>query len=101
MSSANGLNKFECPVHQNWHRIDTAINRSEARKDMLDNVAVKISQLDSLPAIAAEVKALNRNNSILLIILGLLLIINAVADAGINFKGSALGASTEITQKEK
>jgi CHASE3 domain sensor protein len=98
MSEANGSFKLDCPMVQHWTRINSAMDRSEAARNTLQEMSSKVEQLNRLPDIAAEIRNLNRNNTILLIILGALLIINAVANAGVNFKGGALGATAEITQ---
>jgi len=73
------------------------MERSESSRNQVSDMASKVAQLDRLPDIAAEIRNLNRNNTILLVILGALLIINAVANAGVNLKGSGLGASVELT----
>lgn len=101
MSETNGLVKVNCPVAEHWTRINGAVERSEQRKDVVDRVIEKVSRLDELPSIAAEIRNLNRNNTILMVILGMLLIINAVSNASVNFKGSALGAAVEVTQDKK
>lgn len=101
MSETNGLVKIHCPLDQHWTRISSAMERSEASRNTVGEMAAKVSQLDRLPDIAAEIRNLNRNNTILLVILGMLLIINAVSNASVNFKGNALGASVEVTQEKK
>jgi hypothetical protein len=101
VSESNGKYQTECFMEQHWTQINAALQRSEARKDLVDEVTRKVAKLDELPSIATEIRNLNRNNTILLVILGMLLIINAVSTASVNFKGSAFGASAEITQGNK
>lgn len=94
------LYKINCHLHDNWHEIKTAMAESATMRSNVSSMVQQVKQLNELPSIASEIRNLNRNNTILLIILGSLLIINAVANAGINFKGSIPGSSVEMTGRK-
>lgn len=97
MSMENGIQKINCPLHDNWHDIKGAMRESATSRASLKEVLSKVDQLDELPSIASEIRSLNRNNTILLVILGSLLIINAISNTGVNVKGSIPGGSVEVS----
>lgn len=97
MSDSNGLVNIHCPLKDDWHRISGAMDRSEAARGTLQGVAEKVAHLDTLPVIAAEIKNSNKNNTMLLIFMAFVLIVNAgLAAANIYLRASALGVSTEM-----
>lgn len=96
MSEGNGLVKVNCPLDHHWSRISSAMDRSETSRNVVGEMASKVAQLDRLPDIAAEIRSLNRNNTILLIFQGIVMLALIACVANMSFKGSFAGSSVEM-----
>lgn len=101
MSNSNSLHQINCPIHENWHDIRSAMRESAQSRSTLTSVVDKVRQLDSLPTIATEMQNFNRNNTRLLILVAFVLVINAVLVANISFKASGLGGSLEVSKEKQ
>lgn len=104
--SNNQFPVINCPVDKEWTRIAEAMHKSEQTRTAVHEMKSKVEKLDKLPEIssamseiATAVKSLNRNNTILLIILGGILIIKEVVSSGHNFKASGFGTSVEVQRE--
>lgn len=101
-------NNIACPMYNiGAERISEAMSKSESTRSQVATMASKVEHLEKLPTIATaitnladSVKSLNRNNTLLLLLLGALLLVKEIRDSGYNLKASGAGASVEMTGKK-
>lgn len=96
MSLTNGLAEH-CALSGYTERIRGSMQRSEETHANITLIKSKVDQLDRLSDIAAALKSINRNNTILLIILGLILVLHEFRDTGGMIKASGFGSSVEVS----
>lgn len=99
---ANGQD-FNCPAGNDWERYkqvtSDAVNKIIQTNDTMRDIKSQTKHLEALPQIAGSLRNLNRNNTLLLVLLAVILIVREVKDSKVNVKVPWLGI--EITQGDK
>jgi len=84
---------FQCPVGEDWDNVRNAIERSKEVHSTINAINGRTQHLESLPEIASSLKHLNRNLTITLIVLGLLLVIKEIRGSDMSISAGTSGIS--------
>lgn len=82
--------------HIGHARIEAAMLKSDETRQTMSMAA---KNLDAIPSLVAEMKVGNRNNTLLLLFVAFVLVVNAALVANISFRASGFGVHTEIGTK--
>lgn len=73
------------------------MRKSEEVRQTMTNASVNLA---SIPSLVVEIKAANKSNTYLLLLVAFVLVVNAALVANISFRASGFGATAEIGSKQ-